>query len=196
MRALWACALMSITLAACGPLLPRSPTSELHDLGSQRAARPLVRVPVLTDVRAPNWLDGTAIHYRLAYESETRRRSYALSRWAAPPAELLSVALRRMLDSPGAPSTCRLVVELDEFIQVFEQPQASAALISGVATLVGANGRTIVDRMRFSLTEKATGADAPSGVAALSRGVDALGARIADWLDRAEAEGLSRRCES
>ena len=113
MKALLASALLSITLAACGPLLPRSPTPELHDLGSQRTARPLARVPVLTDVRAPNWLDGTAIHYRLAYESETRRRSYALSRWAAPPAELLSVALRRMLDSPGAPSTCRLVVELD-----------------------------------------------------------------------------------
>ncbi|MDY0057566.1 MAG: ABC-type transport auxiliary lipoprotein family protein [Methyloversatilis sp.] len=196
MKVLLASLLLSVLLAGCGPLLPRSPAPELHDLGSQRAARPLARVPVLTDVRAPNWLDGTAIHYRLAYESETRRRSYALSRWAAPPAELLSVALRRMLDSPGAPSTCRLVVELDEFIQVFEQPQASAALISGVATLVGANGRTIVDRMRFSLTEKATGADAPSGVAALSRGVDALGVRIADWLDRAEAEGLSRRCES
>jgi cholesterol transport system auxiliary component len=196
MRRLWASTLLSITLAGCGPLLPRSPAPEVHDLGSQRAARPLVRVPVLTDVRAPDWLDGTAIHYRLAYESETRRRSYALSRWAAPPADLLSIALRRMLDAPGATSTCRLVVELDEFIQVFEQPKESSALISGVATLVGANGRTIVDRMRFSLTEKAIDADAPSGVAALSRGVDALGARIADWLDRAEADGLGGRCES
>ena len=42
-------------------------------------------------------------------------------------------------------------------------------------------------------------AHAQAGSAAFGeilRGVDALGVRIADWLDRAEAEGLSRRCES
>lgn len=196
MKGLWVCLILSLLAAGCGSLLTRPPAAALHDLGSARAAQPVVRVPVTMDVHAPVWLEGTAIHYRLAYESETRRRTYAGSRWAAPPAEMLSVALRRMLDAPTASSTCRLVIEIDEFIQVFDQPSDSSALISGVATLVGANGRTIVDRIRFSLNEKAAGADAPTGVAAMSRTVDALGARLAGWLDRVEAEGLNRRCET
>lgn len=176
-------------MSGCTSVLQRAPVATLHDLGSVRSALPLRAAPAAIDVRAPGWLDTTAIHYRLAYESGTERRNYAYSRWAATPAELLQVALRRMLDGPGVQGSCRLVVDIDEFIQIFEQPVQSRVLISGSAALVDSAGRRAVDRMRFSLTEDARTADVAGGVTALSRAVDVLGERLAGWVDTTAGKG-------
>jgi cholesterol transport system auxiliary component len=66
--------------------------------------------------------------YRLAYAEPLRRRSYAESRWAAPPAELLQAFLERRFVFPEADASgpgCRLQLVLDEFEQRFDDPQQS-----------------------------------------------------------------------
>lgn len=185
---------LSWMLAACGPILNRPLAPAQHDLGSTRAPIAVRVAPARIDVHAPGWLDGTAMQYRLAYGSDTQRLSYANSRWAAPPAELLQIALSRTFDFRGRGTGCRLVIDLDEFIQEFTQAEQSAALVSGVATLVNSRGRHILDRMRFTVREPAAGADAQAGVAALSRAVDGVGQRLAGWLDAGLPEGADGRC--
>lgn len=186
--------MLAAALAGCGAMLQRPAAPALHDLGSTRATIPVAVPPARIDVHAPGWLDGTAMQYRLEYGSDTQRLSYGHSRWAAPPAELLQVALTRTFESRGAAGHCRLAIDLDEFIQIFPRPEQSAVLVSGVATLVDGRGRSILDRMRFVVREPAAGADAQAGVAALSRAVDGVGRKLADWLDAGLPEDAGRRC--
>lgn len=183
---------VTLVLAGCGGLLQKGARPAQHDLGGPRAAR-TVGVPLESiEAHSAGWLDGTGIQYRLAYRSATERLSYAESRWASSPADMLAVALRGALDTPPAPRGCRLVIDVDEFIQVFSSPSQAEVLLAGRATLVDARGRHLVDRMRFSLSETA-GPDAAGGVAAFSRATDALAGRLADWLDRTAGRG--KECE-
>jgi cholesterol transport system auxiliary component len=183
MKWLWQ-GLLLLCVAGCGPLVQRAPVPALHDLGSTR--EPLTVGVVLRDIEvtAPTWLDGSAMHYRLAYESATRRDVYAYSRWAAAPSEMLAVALKRMLAGDARPApACRLRVEIDEFIHQYDHPDSSRALVSGRASLIDAAGRRVLASFAFNFSEAAASADAPGGVAATVRAVDGLGARIAEWLD-------------
>lgn len=182
----------AFALGACGGMLQKGARPAQHDLGGPRAAR-TVGVPLESiEAHAAGWLDGTGIQYRLAYRSATERLSYAESRWASSPADMLAVALRGALDTPARPRGCRLVIDIDEFIQVFSSPSQAEVLLAGRATLIDARGRHLIDRMRFSLTETA-GPDAAGGVAAFSRATDALAGRLADWLDR--TAGRNKECE-
>ena len=69
-------------------------------------------------------LNGPAMHYRLAYAEPLRRLTYAESRWAAPPAELLQAFLERRFfafpDADASGNGCRLELVIDEFEQRFE----------------------------------------------------------------------------
>lgn len=188
--------LMLVALTGCGPLVSRPPAPALHDLGGARAA--LQRIPGLhsIEVRSASWLDGGAMHYRLAYESATRRDVYALSRWAASPPEMLTVALRQMLqtDDAGTSPGCRLRVDIDEFIQHYDRPDSVKALLSGRAVLTDMRGQRVLASLPFALSEPATGADAAAGVAASVRAVDALGVRIAEWIASATMNGSRDGC--
>ena len=91
----------------------------------------------------PSWLDTPQLQYRLLFADATRRRSYAESRWVAPPGELLEAALRRQLMGDGnAPANggCMLRVDLDELLQVFHTPQRSDGLIELQVSLVAPRG--------------------------------------------------------
>lgn len=184
MKWLWQ-GLLLLCVAGCGPLVQRAPVPALHDLGSTR--EPLAMGVLLRDIEvtAPTWLESSAMHYRLAYESATRRDVYAYSRWAAPPSEMLAVALRRMLAAGAARPgpACRLRVEIDEFIHQYDHPDSSRALVAGRASLVDASGRRVLASFPFALGEAAASADAQGGVAATVRVVDVLGVRLAEWLD-------------
>lgn len=193
-RCLFAIGLTAL-LAACGAVIPRAQAPGLHDFGTLPAAPGVRHAPGEVEVSAPAWLENPAMTYRLDYDSPTRRHRYAESRWAAAPGELLQTRLSDLLSVQGHGRGCRLVVELSEFIQVFDTPSSSSALISGVATLVAASGRDIVDRMRFSIREPATGADAQGGAQAFSRASSALAGRLAGWMDR-EGSPAAGRCAS
>ncbi|MCQ9376584.1 PqiC family protein [Methyloversatilis sp. XJ19-49] len=189
-------AVLSLMLAGCGPLVSRPPAAALHDLGGARAA--LQRIPGLRsiEVRSASWLDGSAMHYRLAYESATRRDVYAFSRWAASPPEMLTVALRQMLqtDDAGTSPGCRLRIDIDEFIQHYVRPDSVQALLSGRAALTDMRGQRVLASMPFAISEPAIGADAAAGVAASARAVDALGVRIAEWITSTTMNGTRDGC--
>jgi cholesterol transport system auxiliary component len=200
-RSLWRVrmAVMSLAvlaLAGCGPLVSRPPAPALHDLGSARASLQRIAGLRSIEVRSPSWLDGSAMHYRLAYESATRRDVYAFSRWAASPPEMLTVALRQMLqtdDSSTGPG-CRLRVDIDEFIQHYDRPDSARALLSGRAVLSDVRGQRVLASLPFAISEPATGADAAAGVAASARAVDALGAQLAGWFTSSPMKGVHDGC--
>ncbi|MFA6314530.1 MAG: ABC-type transport auxiliary lipoprotein family protein [Sterolibacterium sp.] len=149
----------------------------------------------LVEVRSPSWLDTTAMQYRLAYAEKTRREAYAGSRWVAPPAGLLEQQLKRRLLAGGGswssqPAGCRLGVELDEFIQVFDGPASSHVVLDARATLWAARGDTPVARQRFTVSRLA-GGDARSGAVALAAAAGQFGEDIGAWLRQAGGEALS-----
>lgn len=140
------------------------------------------------DVATPSWLDGGAMQYRLLYADTASRREYAESRWAARPAELLRQAMERMLAPTGA-GRCRLHIDLDEFVQIFDSPASSRFVLAGRAVLFA--GRNVLDSRDFRLSEAAPTANAKGGVAAASAAARAMGEELASWLG-----GQAGRCRS
>jgi cholesterol transport system auxiliary component len=171
------------------------------DFGPPLAA-PAVAPPFAlrsVEVVTPAWLDSPLLQYRLLHVDAARRESYAGSRWAAPPGELLEIALRRAIvssEAAGLAPGCKLRVDLDELAHVFEDPATSAGVIEVRAALLAPrNGRLLAQR-RFSIAEPAASADAAGGVAAVARGVGRLAEELRAWiaaLDRGAQGGLNIR---
>lgn len=138
------------------------------------------------DVVAPSWLDAPAMQYRLAYADPARRASFAESRWVAPPPELLEQSLRKSIPAAEtriAPGACRLQIEVDEFVQVFDSPQSSSGVIELRAALLVSRADVLVARKTFRATRPAPSADARGGVAALAAATNDVSGAIRDWLD-------------
>jgi cholesterol transport system auxiliary component len=146
------------------------------------------------DVVAPTWLDAPAMQYRLAYADPARRDSFAESRWVAPPPELLQLALRRQLsgaESRTAPGACRLQIEVDEFVQVFDSAQSSSGVIELRAALLLGRADAPVARKAFRASRPAPSADARGGVAALAGATGDVAGAIRDWLDAAGGDSAN-----
>ena len=154
------------------------------------------------DVVAPTWLDTPAMQYRLAYSDPARRASFAESRWVAPPPELLEQSLRRGMSSAEthlAPGPCRLQIEVEEFVQVFDSPQSSSGVIELRAALLVARTDQLLARRSFRASRPAQSADARGGVAALAAAASAASSAIRDWLDGLgsdAANGVAPRCRA
>jgi len=169
-----AAALVSACAGTGGsPTAPRS-----FDLGiaAPGAQLPPIRI---TAVRAAMPFESDAMHYRLAWRNPSELASYATSRWAAPPAELLRRQLLRALP-PNAGARCALEIELQEFTQVFASRDAGEARIELRATLWNANERVVA--RGWNISEPAQGSDALAGVAAFARASDRVIATLADWI--------------
>lgn len=137
------------------------------------------------DVVAPTWLDAPAMQYRLAYADPARRASFAESRWVAPPPELLEQALRKSMISSelrSAPAGCRLRIEMDEFVQVFDTPQSSRGVIELRASMLASRADAPIARKTFHASRPAPTADARGGVAALAGATGDVTGAIRDWL--------------
>ena len=187
-------------LAGCTGLPKVAPAYAVHDFGGPdpvAARSPGVPLRGLEVVAAP-WLASTAIQYRLAYAQPTRRQAYVESRWAAQPAQLVELALKRAVRTGGEAGTsgaCRLRVELDEFAQVFDEAAASRGVVEARAFLLAPRSDQIVASRGFSLARPAPSADALGGVAALRGGVRQMGVELSDWLEALGREGAARsRC--
>ncbi|MDP2810156.1 MAG: ABC-type transport auxiliary lipoprotein family protein [Rhodocyclaceae bacterium] len=176
-----------LLLAGCAGTV-RQPEVARLDLG---LATPVWKPSSLAldgvDIQAPSWLAGTAMQYRQLNADPHRRLAYAESRWAAPPAELIERALSR--NTPGA-AGCRLSIELDELIQVFESPQASHVLLEARAALLAPRSRIAIARKSFAISQPAAGADSRGGAAATSAAVRQLGDALNAWLTP-----LAARCD-
>lgn len=192
--------LIAALLAGCTGLPKVAPAYAVHDFGGPdpvAARSPGVPLRGLEVVAAP-WLASTAIQYRLAYAQPTRRQAYVESRWAAQPAQLVELALKRAVRTGGEAGTsgaCRLRVELDEFAQVFDEAAASRGVVEARAFLLAPRSDQIVASRGFSLARPAPSADALGGVAALRGGVRQMGVELSDWLEALGREGAARgRC--
>jgi cholesterol transport system auxiliary component len=182
----------ALFLGGCVPSNVRQTEAAVFDIGAPGGGWSAPSLRNL-DVAAPSWLGTAAMHYRLAYSEGTRRRAYADSRWAAPPAELLERALRRRAVAAGVEPmlACRLRIELDEFVQAFDTPQSSRVVIAVRARLVSRFEQPLLGRS-FGV-ERPAGSDARGGVAATSAAVEDLGSQLAAWV-AAEKSALATRC--
>ena len=182
-------------VAACST--PQAPaTKTVYDFGlapSMTSTAPARTTPapalMLGDVQAPMALNATAVQYRLSYDNEQELRPYALARWSMAPAQLVQQRLKLALNARGpvlaegqGSPTQALKIELDEFVQVFEQPQFSVGRISLRVTLL--DGSQLVNQIRLQTTAAAPSNDAAGGVRALTQATDAAAQQLLDWLDQ------------
>lgn len=174
------------TLCACTALAPPPVAQTVYDLGVPRGAQRKVAgwMPATVEVGAPSWLANSSMQYRRDYLGLASREAYADSRWAGAPGEMLTRFLSSRLATDGAQATrCRLRVELDEFVQVFDAPAASrAAMRTRVALLATRDGRPLA-RHVISVEVAADGADARTGVRAHRDAVHRLADELIVWMD-------------
>lgn len=154
----------------------------------------------LAAIQAPSWLNTPAMQYRLAYAEPERRLSFAESRWVAPPAELIEAVLKRnniirkgRFEAQG----CQLRLDVDEFIQTFDAPGSSHALVEVRASLLTSRNAAVVAQRSFRLAP-VSGADARSGVAAFVVAVRDFSSELDAWLAQTKRgkPDLSEACRS
>lgn len=179
--------------AACSFERPESVVPTQYDFGPAPAyprANPAIPGTVLVaHVRAPAGLDDTGIVYRLVYEDATRTHVYAMSRWAAEPASLLTDRLRSRFAAtagsvvaPGfsARSDYTLRVELEDFSQHFPAASESRVVLRARATLLASEGRTVLAQRVFE-AERAAAPNAPGAVKSLTEAADAFMEDLVKW---------------
>lgn len=148
----------------------------------------------IAQIVVPQWLDGTAMYYRLDYEADGRLASYANSDWVAPPASLLEPLLQKtILDAgrwravigPRDPATPDVVLQirLDDFSQSFSQPHAGTGVLDATATLISNRDEHVVAQRRFHLEIRAPTPDAQGGAKALGEASAKFADELRAWVD-------------
>lgn len=153
------------------------------DFGLPAAAKP-VALKSLNHVTvvAPNWMDSTNLHYRLAYVNAARPAAYAQTRWVSTPTHLVEARLKERAVAGGVllggagPS---LRIEIDEFSQVFDAEKSSRAVVRARASLAG--GREVTAQKAFLIEVPAATPDGPGGAAALGNAANALVDDVLAW---------------
>jgi len=171
------------TLSASAP----SPMSD-HASRVDRGVLQIARIDV------PDWLDGTAMHYRLSYEDDGRSATYANSDWIAPPATLLeSLVQKTILDGgdwravigPRSPASAdvTLQIRLDDFSQAFSRPQSSTGVLDATATLIFVRDEHVIAQRHFHIETAAPTSDAQGGAKALSDASAKFSGELRRWID-------------
>jgi cholesterol transport system auxiliary component len=181
-------------LAGCGGLAPVSSTSDavLYDFGPMPSGKPvqgLGQSLLVYDVNTPGWLDSPFIYYRLAYQDAARPQAYADSRWVGSPADLIGGRIRARLaaagkggivhPADGTRASYALRVELDEFMQVFDAPGKSRAVVRLRASVLGKNA--LIAQKSFGVERPAATPDADGGVRALIAASDEALDQLVTW---------------
>jgi len=171
--------LMLMLLSSGCALTPNAkPAAERFEINTPSASTPAPLPISEVSLRGPSWLETTQMGYRLRYAKASRREAYTLSRWVAPPAEMMLHALKRGL--PQGAEGCRLRIELDEFVQDFSSAQESTARIEARARLMMPNGEAV--NKRFEVLVPAGFADAEGGAQALNEASQKWIAEVRTWL--------------
>ena len=172
-----------VIVAGCGVGPKPKEVVGAYDFGLPAAARP-VALKSLNHaiVAAPNWMDSTSLHYRLAYANAARPAAYAQTRWVSTPAHLVEARLKERAVAGGVllggagPS---LRIEIDEFSQVFDAEKSSRAVVRARASLAGA--REVTAQKAFLIEMPAATPDGPGGAAALGQAANALVDDVLAW---------------
>ncbi|TAN02936.1 MAG: hypothetical protein EPN36_15050 [Rhodanobacteraceae bacterium] len=147
----------------------------------------------LARIDVPPWLQGTQMYYRLDYRHDDRVAAYADSDWLAPPARMLEPLIQaalardggwRVVLGPGTSANADAIlhIRLDDFSQVFANPQQSEGVLNATATLVDARSGDAVAQKHFHVEAPASSADAAGGAAALNRAHTEFIQRLRQWL--------------
>jgi cholesterol transport system auxiliary component len=183
---LWAAGLAA-WLGACSTPAPAD-----HQLDFGLPPSPATPEPRLAglfaqvQVLAPSWLEGTAIDYRLAYETPGELHGYALNHWVAPPAVLLAQRVQQRLAgamerAPPGLADLQLRVDLEEFTQVFDDPQSSHVALQARASLLDRRQRVLLATRRFDLQRPAPQASAAGAAAGLREAADDFARELLAW---------------
>lgn len=173
---------LTVLLGGCIGFSGAQPEVARFDFGPFAAGKATPVSVASVEVTAPSWLAGSGIQYRLAYANAARRFEYGESRWTAPPGELLGRVLEARLAGQGS-GRCRLFVELDEFVQVFESPSGSHWRVMARGALQA--GSVVVARRSFPVSSAAPSPDARGGVAGAAAAVAELSDQLAEWISQA-----------
>lgn len=174
------------TLAACVSLPAPAPALTQHDLGGvfpagdAKSPVPLRAIQVL----AQPVLATAAMQYREAAQP-TRRASFALNRWAAPPASMLENALTRLLATDGV-GRCRLQIALSEFIIDIDAQGKARAVLAADASLLRDTPAAIAHRS-FDISVPMNEASPAAGALGLREATFKLSQSAASWLGSNEA---------
>ena len=162
-------------LAGCASNAPDT-APRTFDLG---IAPPAAKFPALrVSARAFGPFDTNLMYYRLAWRNQSELADYALSHWAAQPADLLRKQVLRAAGE-GA-GKCALEIEVQEFTQVFTSKEASEARIEARVSL--ASGPARIASRGFAVSEPGAGSDASSGAVAMARATERLMQALAGWI--------------
>lgn len=143
---------------------------------------------------------GTAVYYRLAYADAQQLRPYQAARWSQPPQQLMRECLqnrlglqRPVIGTHGAMAAARfqgqapvvLRVELEEFSQVFTQPDRSDGLVRLRATLTrpSVQGEEFLAQRLFVAQRAAPSQDAAGGALAIAQAAEQVAQDVAQWLE-------------
>ena len=174
-------ALTSAFLALCistgCSLLPDPPPAPArHDFGpsgDNAAALPWPEAEVI----APEWLQDSALHYRLLYANPTEIRAYTRDSWVAPPPELLA---NRLNGGPRAGSR-RLTVKLRSFEQVFDRPGHSRVVMAFHASLTPTQDGAPIAERDFRFESPTSTADAPGALSQFPVLIEKAMAALREW---------------
>lgn len=184
-----ACVMLAAWLSGCtNPTLIQA----RYDMGVPEsghvATQAHAAAVVVPDVSAPADLDSDRIRFRYAYLNDQQTASYAASRWAMTPAQMMTQRLRTklaavgpILANPGASPTPTLRVELTRFEQVFTQPDQGQGVVNLRATLTREG--VLIAQRDFYATAPAPTPDAAGGVRALARASDSALDALAVWYE-------------
>jgi len=181
-------ALMALSLLAACSSAPVAPAA-LYDFGLAPAASAGARLPTalrVAEVAGPGWMDGNAIYYRLAYAQSQRTDAYANSRWVESPVSLFDARLRNAAAARGqvvgypTPDVPSLRIELVDFSQVFDRPEASRGVVRLRATVSLARG--VIDQRVVQADAPAPSPDAAGGVTALTQASDKAIGEVLNWV--------------
>lgn len=189
----WTLLLSAALLSACAGLPERAAAPLRYDFGPAAAVltqpAPGTRPLLALRVQASPALDSPAMLYRLAYADAQQLRAYSQARWAMVPAELVQQRLREGLGrqfvlTPGDVAPRLLLIELEEFSQLFSSADQSAGLLRLRATLLQrtAAGEQLLAQRELQLQQPAASADAAGGVRALGAATDAAVTELVQWL--------------
>jgi cholesterol transport system auxiliary component len=195
-------ALPLLLLPACGLKPAPRPPAALYDLGSLQSgtssAPRITQVVVVHEPIAPPWLDSRDMHYRLAYDEPARLRRYGSSRWALSPPQIFGTLLRTRLAEAtekgaairdfGLEADYRLLVELEEFNQVFDSEQQGRAVVRLKVALNERRVRRLLAQRTFSAEAPCPSPNAQGGVTALREASERAVAEIVDWVAKMVAE--------
>lgn len=191
MKKLLSLAAVILVSGGCSVSSQKVHTTATYDLGvaPPASARPIPASLMIADIEAPQWLQGRAILYRLAYQNDKQLQPYANSKWVAPPTELLSLRLRQYFASSQTSSpedrtrnNFMLRIELETFEQVFASPSSSQGVLRARATLIDTADRRSIAQKTFALEQASTTPDATGGVAALSAAGEQLIEAVHGWV--------------